>query len=90
MISTYIAGIPELVEPGVSGWLVPAGSVADLAAAVREVLAAPVAELGRLGAAGAERVGRRHSALIEARKLQALFAASLNSANDNPDDDRSG
>ncbi len=90
VISTYIAGIPELVEPGVSGWLVPAGSVADLAAAVREVLAAPVAELGRLGAAGAERVGRRHSALIEARKLQALFAASLNSANDNPDDDRSG
>lgn len=24
VISTYIAGIPELVEPGVNGWLVPA------------------------------------------------------------------
>ena len=27
VISTYIAGTPELVEPGTSGWLVPAGSV---------------------------------------------------------------
>ena len=25
VISTYIAGIPELVQPGVNGWLVPPG-----------------------------------------------------------------
>jgi glycosyltransferase involved in cell wall biosynthesis len=29
VISTYVAGIPELVEPGVCGWLVSAGSVAS-------------------------------------------------------------
>lgn len=34
VISTYIAGIPELVENGVSGWLVPAGSVDALEAAM--------------------------------------------------------
>ena len=31
VISTYVAGIPELVEPGQCGWLVPAGSVEALA-----------------------------------------------------------
>ena len=31
VVSTYIAGIPELVQHGESGWLVPAGSVAALA-----------------------------------------------------------
>ena len=41
VISTYIAGIPELVEPGACGWLVPAGSVDALARAMREALPAP-------------------------------------------------
>ena len=27
VISTYVAGIPELVRPGENGWLVPAGDV---------------------------------------------------------------
>ncbi len=27
VLSTYIAGIPELVRPGETGWLVPAGDV---------------------------------------------------------------
>ena len=35
VISTYVAGIPELVEPGVCGWLVPPGSAESLAAAMR-------------------------------------------------------
>ena len=34
VISTYVAGIPELVEPGRSGWLIPAGAVEPLAAAM--------------------------------------------------------
>ena len=40
VISTYIAGIPELVEPGVNGWLVPAGAVEPLVDAMAEVLTA--------------------------------------------------
>ena len=27
VLGTYIAGVPELVEPGMNGWLVPAGNV---------------------------------------------------------------
>ena len=76
VISTYIAGTPELVEPGASGWLVPAGSVEALVDAMREALAAPVEELERMGRDGARRVAEHHDASIEARKLAALFATS--------------
>jgi colanic acid/amylovoran biosynthesis glycosyltransferase len=76
VISTYIAGTPELVEPGACGWLVPAGSVDALVEAMREALAAPVEELERMGLEGARRVAEGHDSLIEARKLAALFAAS--------------
>ena len=38
VISTYVAGIPELVEPGVCGWLVPAGPVEVLTAVMRFAL----------------------------------------------------
>src|SRR5262249_15179262 len=49
VISTYIAGIPELVEPGVCGWLVPAGAVGPLVDAMRAALTTSVGELERLG-----------------------------------------
>ena len=50
VVSTYIAGIPELVENGVNGWLVPAGSVTALADALAESLRAPTKTLARMGA----------------------------------------
>ncbi len=49
VVSTYVAGIPELVEPNTSGWLVPAGSVEMLANAMREVLQTPVEMLENMG-----------------------------------------
>jgi glycosyltransferase involved in cell wall biosynthesis len=73
VLTTYVAGIPELVTPGVNGWLVPAGSVAALADSLRQVLETPTAELARLGAAGAERVAALHDSAREAAKLAALF-----------------
>lgn len=72
-VTTYVAGIPELVESGAGGWLVPAGSVTALASAMRRALETPAAELARMGAAGARAVAERHDANIEARKLLALF-----------------
>jgi len=36
VISTYVAGIPELVEPHGTGWLVPPGVVAPLKQAIRD------------------------------------------------------
>jgi glycosyltransferase involved in cell wall biosynthesis len=73
VISTYVAGIPELVEPGVCGWLVPAGSVSHLAGAMRAVLQASTEELSHMGKAGVERVIQHHNALTEASKLAELF-----------------
>jgi glycosyltransferase involved in cell wall biosynthesis len=74
VLSTYVAGIPELVRPEENGWLVPAGDVEALATAMASVLDAPVARLREMGAAGRARVIARHSAETEARKLDFLFS----------------
>jgi len=76
VISTYVAGIPELVVPGVCGWLVPPGSVDALADAMRSALAASPEELDRMGRAGAGRAARRHDGLTEASKLSELISRS--------------
>jgi colanic acid/amylovoran biosynthesis glycosyltransferase len=73
VISTFVAGIPELVENGKSGWLVPAGDVGQLADAMDEALEAPTARLEAMGAHGFDRVVSRHSAQVEARKLATHF-----------------
>jgi glycosyltransferase involved in cell wall biosynthesis len=73
VISTYIAGIPELVQPGKSGWLVPAGSVEDLAAAMRIALHTPPDQLEQMGKQGATLVAQNHNAATEAAKLIELF-----------------
>jgi colanic acid/amylovoran biosynthesis glycosyltransferase len=75
VISTYVAGIPELVLPGETGWLVPAGNAGALAEAMAAAAAAPAARLAAMGEAAAARVAARHSAAREAGKLAALFAA---------------
>ena len=84
VISTYIAGIPELVSPGVSGWLVPAGSVDALVVAIREALGLPTGELERMGRTGAARTAARHDGSIEAGKLSALFAGDFSPMSGRP------
>jgi len=73
VISTYIAGIPELVETDATGWVVPAGSVSHLTDALRACVAASPQELERLGRAGRDRVRAEHDARVEAKKLAQLF-----------------
>jgi colanic acid/amylovoran biosynthesis glycosyltransferase len=73
VISTYVAGIPELVEPGICGWLAPAGAIEPLCEAIQEVLTTSTARLTQMGAHGAASVCERHSAAREAQKLRALF-----------------
>lgn len=79
VIATWIAGTPELVLPGVNGWLVPPGSGDDLSKAMREVLEADPADLDRMGRAGAQRVAQRHNIVTEARKLGDLIRRSQTS-----------
>jgi colanic acid/amylovoran biosynthesis glycosyltransferase len=73
VLSTYVAGIPELVQPGVTGWLVPAGSIEALVDSIREVLQAPRERLDALGRAGQEAVKARHDAKKESARLADLF-----------------
>lgn len=75
VISTYVAGIPELVLPGENGWLVPAGQIEPLAAAMAEAAAVPPEAMAAMSAAARERSRARHGAEGEALKLGRLFAA---------------
>jgi glycosyltransferase involved in cell wall biosynthesis len=72
-ITTYVAGIPELVQDQVNGWLVPAGSIPALVRAIEQALAASPAELTRMGRAGAAAVAARHDVSQEARRLLHIF-----------------
>jgi glycosyltransferase involved in cell wall biosynthesis len=80
VISTYIAGIPELVIDGVNGWLIPAGDVQALADAMRSVLQHDEADLATLGARARERARARHSIDTEAGKLASHFRAATAAA----------
>jgi colanic acid/amylovoran biosynthesis glycosyltransferase len=73
VISTYIAGIPELVKDGECGFLVPAGSPEAVADAMRTTLDATPERLSAMGRAGYERVCAMHDARENARILLGLF-----------------
>ncbi len=76
VISTYIAGIPELVKPGENGWLCAAGDIDDLTRAMREALSTPHKALQKMGDAAYARVILRHNIDIEAAKLGELIKTS--------------
>jgi glycosyltransferase involved in cell wall biosynthesis len=80
VITSALAGTPELVETGVTGWLVPAGSVDGLAAAMGAALRAAPSRLEAMGRAGAALVASQHDAAQEAAKLAALFGTSIQAA----------
>lgn len=76
VISTYVAGIPELIIPGETGWLVPPSDTEALTAAMLEVAQADEITLKSMGQAGRDRAKARHSIETEAAKLKALFQNS--------------
>ncbi|KOP23417.1 glycoside hydrolase [Hapalosiphon sp. MRB220] len=80
VVSTYIAGIPELVESGVCGWLVPSGSVEALVVAMRKALQLPIEKLEQMGIEGRKRIVQQHNAVIEAGHLATLFQSSIENA----------
>ena len=73
VISTYVAGIPELVVQE-TGWLVPAGDAQRLADAMERSIHMPDAEIRCMGAVARDRARARHSIDQEAAKLVVLFA----------------
>jgi colanic acid/amylovoran biosynthesis glycosyltransferase len=76
VLSTYVAGIPELVVAGENGWLFPAGSIEDLTKAMASCLSTPATELARMGEHGYARVSAQHSIERESARLAELFRAS--------------
>jgi colanic acid/amylovoran biosynthesis glycosyltransferase len=80
ILSTYVAGIPELVRPGVNGWLFPAGSAEDLANAMEACLTSTPGQLERMGDAARSSVLKRHDIRFEAKKLITHFGEVINSA----------
>jgi glycosyltransferase involved in cell wall biosynthesis len=80
VVSTFVAGIPELVEPGKNGWLVPAGSASDLASAIRAALRESPARIDEMGAEGRARVLVHHDVRETARSLAALLPVAHTSA----------
>jgi len=75
VISTYVAGIPELVETDKCGWLVPAGDVLALAQAMKTALHASPDRLLSMGEEGRRRVVERHDAAKAAAILGEAFLA---------------
>jgi glycosyltransferase involved in cell wall biosynthesis len=74
VITTQIAGVPELVENGESGHLVPPGDAAALANAIDAVLSDPDARM-RMGHAGREKVRAEFDMTHEAAWLARIMAA---------------
>jgi glycosyltransferase involved in cell wall biosynthesis len=77
VISTYVAGIPELVLPGINGWLTPAGDATALADAMLECLEKPLSVITSMGDAAFAEVVKRHDIDLETVKLAELFQLSL-------------
>jgi glycosyltransferase involved in cell wall biosynthesis len=76
VISTYVAGIPELVNEG-CGWLVPAGDVDALCAALEDAMSSSLDVLEAMGRTGFQRARMRHSVESEAARLARLFEAGV-------------
>jgi colanic acid/amylovoran biosynthesis glycosyltransferase len=75
VISTYIAGIPELVLDGTNGFLCPAGDVDSLAKTIHKLLNTNQDTLQQMGDSAFERVVARHQIDTEAAKLAVHIKA---------------
>lgn len=76
VVSTAISGIPELIEDGVDGLLVPARDSEALACATRRLLDSP--ELWcQLSAAGRRKVCRNFDSRHTTSRLKELFVAAI-------------
>ncbi len=78
VVSTTVSGIPELIEHGVSGWLVAPKDAVALADALEKLIAAP-ALCERLGKAAREKVIRRFDAEANVDVLHQLLLKHLRS-----------
>jgi colanic acid/amylovoran biosynthesis glycosyltransferase len=79
VLTTYVAGIPELVRPGENGWLFPPGDIDELVVAMEDFVSRTSEDLRIMGDAAHVRALARHSIDTEASKLAALFDKAISS-----------
>jgi len=73
-VATDVGAVSELVQDGVTGWLVPSGDAEALAAGMRAALTARPEQLTVMGQHGRRFIEERHDVRREARLLKSLFA----------------
>ena len=76
VVASRVGGLPEVVQDGRSGLLVPPGDEAALAAAIARLLERPD-ERVRFGAEGRRRVESRFRAAPMARRIETLYEEAL-------------
>jgi glycosyltransferase involved in cell wall biosynthesis len=76
VVATNVGGVPEIVEDGVNGALVPPGRADLLAEAVKNSLAAPE-KRRRMGEAGYQKVKSEFSFESQTEKLEAIYSEVL-------------
>ena len=76
-VATAVGGVPELVEDGVTGFLVPPGDTAALAAALQKLMA-DFSLAARMGTSARRRAEALFSVRRQVDRLQALWAGLLN------------
>jgi glycosyltransferase involved in cell wall biosynthesis len=76
VFATQHGGIPEAIENGVSGVLVPERSADELACALLNAVQDP-GFLSRVARAGAEVVGERFDLSAQARRLEDIYLGMM-------------
>lgn len=79
VVATKVGGLPELVVPGQTGWLTPAGDAAALAAALGQLLSSPAMRRD-FGLAARQRVLREFSLDAMVRRHEEVFGDLLSRA----------
>ena len=72
VVATDLGGLPELIEPGVDGEVVPPNDHAALGAALRRMVDDPARALA-MGAAGRAKVERDHAADAHLARLHEIY-----------------
>ncbi len=78
VVATRVGGLPEVVRPGRTGWLVPPGDVPALAAALSHLLSDPATSQA-FGRAGREQAARDFSLASMVRSHEEIFMSLVKS-----------
>lgn len=82
VIASNVGGLPDVVIPNFSGWLVPAKNEVCLANAINEAINSSKKDLDNMGKNGRDIVLRYFEPVENIKKLEAIYLARLTEFND--------